>query len=131
MGALDTTRANQVIDAIFGTTVLVATTTSVKCRLMTANGSAGAAGTELGTSAGYTAGAGTAFTAAAASASSGASSSAVTITNMPAATIVGVEVWDANATPKRQLWGALTASKTTNLGDTFTIASGSLTFAMT
>ncbi len=129
MGAVDQTRTNQVIDAIFGTTALVATTTPVRCRLMTANGSATANGTELATGGGYTQGVGApTFTAAAAATGAASSNSAVTVTNMPACTLNGIEVWDSNAVPKRQMWGAITsAPKTVNAGDTVTIASGSIT----
>ena len=129
MGALDQTHANNIIDASLGTAAFVATTTPIRCRLMTANGSATANGTEL-TGGSYTGGASApSVTFASASAASAASNSAVTVTGMPAATVTGVELWDSNATPKRKWWGALTASKTTNAGDTFTIASGSLTAA--
>ena len=130
MSGIDQTFADATLDAMFGGTA-VSFTAPIHCRLMTANGSDTAAGTELATGSGYTAGTGApTFTFAAASAGSKASSSAVTVTNMPAATIVGVAVWDSNATPKRVMWGALTASKTTNAGDTFSIASGSLTAAL-
>jgi len=50
---------------------------------------------------------------------------------MPAATITAIELWDSAGTPARKWFGALTANKTTNLGDTFTIASGSLTAGLT
>jgi hypothetical protein len=130
MGALVQAHANNIIDASLGTTTFTATTTPIKCRLMTANGSATAAGTELATSGGYTSGTGApSVTFASASAGSAASNSAVTVTNMPATTIVGVELWDSAGTPARKWWGALTASKTTNSGDTFSIPSGSLTVA--
>jgi hypothetical protein len=46
---------------------------------------------------------------------------------MPAATIVGVEEWDSAGTPVRRWFGALAANKTTNLGDTFSIAASSYT----
>ena len=123
MGALDQTRSNQLIDASLGTTALTATTTPLKTRLMTANGTSSSNGTEV-TGGSY---ASQTTTFAAASAGSAASSVAVTVTGMPAVTVVGVELWDSNATPKRQWWGALSANKTTNAGDTFTIPSGSLT----
>ena len=128
MGALDQTTANNLVDGSLGTAAYVATTTPIRCRLMTANGSASANGTELATSGGYTAATGApSVTFAAASAGSASSNAAVTVTNMPATTVVGVELWDSAGTPKRKWWGALSASKTTNAGDTFTIASGSLT----
>jgi hypothetical protein len=126
MGALDQTHANNLIDGSLGTAAFVATTTPVHLRQMTANGSASANGTELATSGGYTAGTGAptiTFT-------SGSSSAPVSITNMPAATINGVEIWDSAATPKRKWWGALSTPKTTNAGDTLTYASGSVTAAM-
>ena len=133
MGALDQTHANAILDASFdrsGASVRLSTG-PMKCRLMTANGSATANGTELATSGGYTSGTGApSFTTAAASGGSEASNSAVTATNMPATTIVGVEVWDSAGTPARKWWGQLTVNRTTNSGDTFTIASGSLTAAL-
>lgn len=131
MGALNQAHANNIIDASVATAAFTASTGPIRCRLMTANGSATAAGTELATSGGYTAGTGApSVTFAAASAGSAASNAAVTVTNMPATTVVGVELWDSAGTPVRKWWGALSASKTTNAGDTFTIASGSLTLTL-
>jgi hypothetical protein len=127
---LDQTFSNSLLDASCGT-AFTAPTTPVHCRLMTANGTNTSNGTELATSGGYTSGTGApTVTFAAASAGSKASNAAVTVTNMPATTINGVELWSSDATPKRLWWGPLTAAKTTNSGDTFTIASGSLTLAM-
>lgn len=131
MGALVQAHANNIIDASLLTAAFTASSTAIKCRLMTANGSATAAGTELATSGGYTSGAGApSVTFAAATGGSAASNSAVTVTNMPATTIVGVELWDNGGTPARKWWGALAANKTTNSGDTFSIASGSLTVTL-
>lgn len=133
MGALDQTFSNSVLDATWdqsGASVRLATG-PIHVRLMTANGTATANGTELATSGGYTSGAGApTVTAAAAAAGSKASNAAVTVTNMPATTITGVELWDSTGTPKRIWQGALAASKTTNAGDTFSIASGALTTAL-
>lgn len=120
------------LDASLGTSAFTATSTPLHVRLMTANGSATSNGTELGTSGGYTAGSGApTVTFGAAVAEIATSNSAVTVTNMPATTIVGIELWDSAGSPVRKWWGALTASKTTNAGDTFTIASGSLTAQLT
>lgn len=131
MAALNQAHANNVIDASLGTAAFTATTGPLRCRLMTANGSATAAGTELATSGGYTSGTGApTVTFAAASAGSAASSAAITVTNMPAATIVGIELWDSAGTPVRKWYGALSTSKTTNAGDTFSIAAGSITAAL-
>lgn len=132
MAALNQAHANNILDASLGTAAFVATTTPLKCRLLTAIGSATVAGTELGTGGSYVALTGLSpATMAAAAAGSAASSVALTQTNMPAATITAIELWDSNATPARKWYGALTANKTTNVGDTFTIAAGSLTAALT
>ncbi len=131
MGAMDQARSNAVLNALLTSTTLPVSTMPIRCRLMTANGSATANGTELAASAGYTSGAAApSVTFAAASAGGNATSAALSITNMPAATIPGIELWDSSATPVRQFWGALTASKTTNAGDTFLIPAGSLTTAL-
>lgn len=55
-----------------------------------------------------------------------ANDAAIEFSSMPAATLTHVGVWDAE-TAGNFLWGgALTASKTTNAGDTFQIAIGDL-----
>jgi hypothetical protein len=54
----------------------------------------------------------------------------INFTVMPAATITHVGVWDASSSGNFLWGGALTASKTTNAGDTFKIASGSLTVSL-
>lgn len=132
MAALDQTHANAFLDASLTTSTAAGaalqSTYPIHVRLMTANGTATANGTELTTSGGYTSGTGAPtvqFSAAATG--SKTTSTAVTVTNMPAATIVGVEAWDSAGTPARKWFGALSANKTTNAGDTFSIASGSLT----
>jgi hypothetical protein len=132
VGAMSQAHANNVIDGSLATASFVASTSPIRCRLMTANGTVSSNGTELATSGGYTSGTGAPTVAfAAASAGAAASSGAVTVTNMPATTIVGVELWDSAGTPVRKWWGALTASKTTASGDTFTIPSGQLTATLT
>jgi hypothetical protein len=127
---LDQTFSNKLLDASCGGS-FTPPTTPLTCRLMTANGTNTSNGTELATSGGYTSGTGApTVTFAAASGGSKASNAAVTVTNMPATTVNGVELWDSEGSPIRLWWGPLTAAKTTNSGDTFTIASGSLTLAM-
>lgn len=130
MSNLDQTFSNRLLDASCGG-AYTPPVTPITCRLDTAVGTNTSNGTELATSGGYTAGTGAPqVTFSAASAGSKASNVAVTVTNMPATTINGVELWSSDGTPVRLWWGPLTASKTTNAGDTFTIASGSLTLAM-
>jgi hypothetical protein len=129
--SLDQTRANQILDAIHAVTPLTASTAPTKLRLMTANGTSTANGTELTTGGGYTSGTGAptvAWTAAAAG--SQPSSGAVSVANMPASTVVGVEVWDSAGTPKRQEFGALAASKTLASGDTLSFAAGAITSSL-
>jgi hypothetical protein len=50
----------------------------------------------------------------------------VVFTNMPTATIVGIEIWDSAGTPFRWWYGAATASKAAVLGDTLRIVAGAL-----
>lgn len=131
MGAIVHAHANNLLDGSLATASYVASVAPIRCRLMTANGSATAAGTELATSGGYTSGTGApSVTFASAAAAVAASNSAVTVTNMPATTINGVELWDSAGTPLRKWWGALASPKTTNSGDTFSIASGSLSASL-
>lgn len=134
MGALVQAHANGILDASVdraGASVRLSTA-PIKVLLMTANGSATAAGTEVATGGGYTAGTGQSATFGSAAASGSiATTAALTYTNMPRnETIVGVELWDSAGSPLRKWWGALTASKTVNPGDTFSIASGSLTLTL-
>jgi hypothetical protein len=94
----------------------------LKLRLMTANGSASAAGTEV------TGGSYSSKTIAfnAASGDSAAHTADITFTGMPAVTVVGVEIWDSAGTPVRLWWGALTSSRTTLSGDDLKFAAGSI-----
>jgi len=124
MANLVQVESNAILEASSGKTAYTNPTSPVKVRLMTANGSATAAGTEVTNSGGSTY-ASQSITFAAASAGSIANSGALNFANMPAATIVGVEEWDSAGTPIRRWFGALTANKTTNLGDTFTINASS------
>ena len=52
---------------------------------------------------------------------------ALTYSTMPACTVTGVDEFDSAGTPVRRWFGALSASKTVNAGDTFSIAAGSYT----
>lgn len=123
MGALVQAEANRLVDASLASASYSAPTSPIKGRLMTANGSATSAGTEV--SGGSYAPQTIAF--ASASGGAAANSGTVNYTGMPAATIVGLELWDNAGTPRRQWWGALSASKTTNSGDTFSFAASSVT----
>jgi len=123
MANLVTVEANGLLNATSGQAAYTAPTTPIKVALVTATGTATAAGTEVsgGSYARQT------ITFAAASAGSISSNVALTYTNMPACTVTGVDEWDSAGTPIRRWFGALSASKTVNAGDTFSIASGSYT----
>lgn len=130
--SLDATRANQILEAIHATTVLPASTAPTRVRLMTVNGSASTPGTEVAAGGGYTAGATAPSVGwAAAAGQSQATNAAVNVTNYPRVeTVVGIEVWDSNAAPKRQEFGALSAPKTMAAGDTLSFAAGAITSAL-
>lgn len=119
---LTNTAENLMLDWINGVGTPTRPTTPLKLALVTANGSDSAAGTEV--TGGSYARQNVTFSAASSGATS--NSGAVSFTGMPAATIVGVEVWDSAGTPVRLWYGPLSANKTTNSGDTFTIAAGDL-----
>ena len=83
MPGLSAAHAANIVDASVGTAAFVATVGAIHSRLMTANGSATAAGTELATSQGYTAGNGAptvTFAAASTTTAVALSSTAVTVT---------------------------------------------------
>lgn len=113
--------ANALLAASSGQAAYTAPTAPVKVALDTVNGTTTAAGTEV-TGGSY---ARQSITYAAPSGESIASNAALTYTSMPACTVTGVDEFDSAGTPVRRWTGALTASKTVNAGDTFTIASGS------
>lgn len=95
----------------------------IKVALNSAVGSASAAGTEI-SGGSY---ARQPLVVSAASAESITTSAALTYTSMPAVTVTSIDEFDSAGTPIRRWWGSLTTSKTTNSGDTFSIASGSYT----
>lgn len=122
---LPNTIENQLLDALVGTASYTVTT-PIQLALMTANGSDSAAGTEV--SGGSYARQTIAFS----SASGGqiANNAVINFTGMPAATVVGIEIYDSAGTPKRLAYGALTANKTTASGDTLQFASSSITLSL-
>jgi hypothetical protein len=131
--AMDQATTKKALDH-FHAVSTVTVTGPLRLRLMTANGTATANGTELATSGGYTAGTGAptiTFGAATTATPSVASNSGiVSITNMPAATIVGVEVWTSDGTPFRVEQAALGTSRTTVAGDTLSFAVGAVTSSL-
>lgn len=59
-----------------------------------------------------------------------ANSGTPTFTNMPAVTIVAIELKDSAGTPIHLEYGLLSASKTTNVGDTVSVAVGAISVSI-
>jgi hypothetical protein len=104
-------------------------TSPLKLALLTVAGSDSAAGTEV-TDAGGSAYLRQTATLAAASGGATSNTNLISFTNMPSCTVVAVAIYDSAGSPVRLWHGALTASKTVNLGDTFQIAIGDLDLAI-
>lgn len=125
---LTDTAENLMLDWVNGVGTPTRPTTPLKCALVTANGSDSAAGTEVVAGGNAYARQNVTFSAA----SSGATSNTAQLEwlNMPAVTVVGVEVWDSAGTPVRLWHGALASSKVVNAGDPFRIAAGDLDLSL-
>lgn len=119
--ALTNTGENRCLDFILGLTA-TAPTTPLKVALVTANGSDTAAGTEV-TGGSY---ARQDLSVGAASGGATSNSADLVFTGMPAATVVGVEIWDSAGTPVRLWYGALAASRTVSAGDELRVPAGDL-----
>lgn len=128
--SLTNTAENLALNFLSGEAAVTAPTAPLKIRLMTAQAADpdATAGTELATSGGYTAGG---VDAAFGAASGGALTNGVAVswTNMPATTIVGVELWDSAATPVRIAWADIT-DVTLASGDTLEFAAGAIDFTL-
>jgi hypothetical protein len=122
---LTNTAENRCLDFINGLTA-TAPTTPMKVALVTANGDDATAGTEV-TGGGY---ARQSLTVAAAVNGATSNSADLVWTNMPAVTVVGVEIWDSAGTPVRLWYGALTASRTVAAGDELRLVAGALTLSL-
>lgn len=122
---LSNTAENRCLDFILGLSA-TAPTTPLKVALVTANGSDTAAGTEVvgGSYARQN------LTVAAAASGATSNSADLVWTNMPAVTVVGVEVWDSAGTPVRLWYGPLTASRTVAAGDELRLTATSLSFSL-
>ena len=116
---------NQLLDALVGTSTY-SITGATKLRLMTANGNDASAGIEVtgGSYVAQTIG----FDAAAGGSIS--NNASISFTGMPAATVVGIEIYDSASSPKRLAYGPLTASRTVTAGDTVQFASSAITLSL-
>jgi hypothetical protein len=130
MPAFENATANKILDLTTKGTAFTTPTTPIRMRLMSANGTATAAGTEV-TGGSYTPQ--TIGTAMGTSASGSITNSAgaLTYTGLPAGNVAGVEVWDSAGTPLRFWFQALSGgTKTLGAGDTLTFATSSITFTL-
>lgn len=127
MAVLVAAEANRLLDASWGTASYTAPTTPMKVALVTVLGTATTAGTEV-TGGSY---ARQTITMTSSSSGSNSNTAVINFTNMPATTVVGIDVYDSNATPRRCWFGPLATSRTTAAGDTVSFAIGSITSSLT
>lgn len=116
---------NQLLDALVGTAAYTVTG-PIKLALVTANGNDATPGTEV------TGGSYARQTITFGSAASGSitNSASISFAGMPAATVVGIEIYDSAGTPKRLAYGALTTSRVVTAGDTVQFASSAITLSL-
>ena len=126
MDNLSNTAENLALDWVLGVGTPARPTTPLKVALVTAAGSDTAAGTEV------TGGSYARQNLAVAAAVGGATSNSADLvfTGMPAATVVGVEIWDSAGTPVRLWYGALSASRTVSAGDELRLTAGALQLSL-
>lgn len=132
--ALDATFANSLLTFMHGGAAPTVLSGGTKVALVTANGSAGAAGTEVATGGGYTAGTAGRIVLAwgAAAAQTQATNAVASVTNYPRAeSVAGIEVYEGGGAFRRVEFGALQGgSKVMAAGDTLSFASGAITSAL-
>ncbi len=131
MAGIPTAEAARLANAWLGKVTYPATVTPVRLRLTTTDGTASTAGTEVVNSGGSAYASQDLSVALPASTSTATitNNAVVTFTNMPAVTVVAVEVFDSAATPVRKAFGGLASDKTTALGDSISFAAGALSLA--
>lgn len=122
---MSNTAENRALDFIMGNAA-TAPTAPLKVALVTANGTDTTAGTEV------VGGSYARKNMTVAAATNGATSNSADLvwTGMPAATVVGVEVWDSAGVPVRLWYGPLGASRTVASGDELKIVAAALSFAL-
>lgn len=127
MDNLTNTAESLLLNWLHGVGTPTRPTTPLKVALVTANGTDAAAGTEV-TGGSYTR---QNITLTSSTGGSGVSNDAdILFTGMPAATIVGIEIWDSAGTPVRLWHGPLAASKTVAANDEFKLAAGDVDLAI-
>ena len=123
---LSATAENLALDWILSVGTPTRPTAPLKVALVTANGDDATAGTEV------TGGSYTRQDLSVAAAVNGATSNSADLvwTGMPAATVVGVEIWDSAGSPVRLWYGPLSASRTVAAGDELRLAAGALSLSL-
>lgn len=123
MSGLTTIKAAAYIDDSFGTSTRTAPTTPMKLSVETVAGTAGAAGTELGSTTRVT------IVMAAATGTPPVASNSATSTVIAGAsgTVVAQAIYDSAGTPVRWWWGPLANSRAVVTGDALAFAIGSVT----
>lgn len=123
--ALTNTGENRCLDFLMGLAP-AAPTTPLKVALVTASGDDATAGTEV------TGGSYARKNLSVAAATGGATSNSADLvwSAMPAATVVGVEIWDSATTPVRLWYGPLTDPRTVGAGDDLRLPAGALAIAI-
>lgn len=134
MANIDQVEATNMLAASLGKAAYTAATPPIMGRLMTANGTATANGTEVVNSGGSTYAA-VNMTTPLNTPSAGAvtTNAPATWTNLPTVTTPGIqalELWDSAGVPKRKWFGLLAAAKVVALGDSLTIAAGALNISL-
>lgn len=132
MSAIKQGRATNFLNVELGAGSYTARTGAVLLELDTAVGSQAAAGTAVsgGSYADQTCAFGTASTQTGTYSGTIANSGTPTFTNMPAVTVTSIELKDSAGTPVRLQYGNLNSSKTTNSGDTVSVAVGAITVSI-
>jgi hypothetical protein len=121
----------RVLNFLTGNTPATAPTAPLMVRLMTANGSDSAPGTEVVNAGGSSYTPQSVAFGAASGTTSTANSADIVFSNMPACTLTGLEIWDSAGSPFRWWWGpSATGNVPVSLGTTVRIVAGALTLTM-
>jgi hypothetical protein len=127
MSGLTTARAAAYIDDSVGTAARTAPTTPMKLSVETVAGSAGAAGTELGSTTRPT----VAFGAATGTPPVAGSTGTTTVVCGASGTVVAIAIYDSAGTPIRVWWGPLSSSRTVVAADSLVFAANGITLSLT
>lgn len=132
MSAVTQTRGTNFLNVEYGSGSYTARTGAIVLELDTVVGSQAAAGTAVsgGSYANQACTFGSASTQTGTYSAQIANTGTPTFTNMPATTVVAVAILDSAGTPIRLAYGNLTSSKTTNSGDTVSVAASAITISV-